>query len=217
MRRRGAAGAGRSMEYSPESSENLAMKPRLLITAGSAREGSYNKALARFAAGRARAAGAEVTELDLGALGLPLYDAAIEAAAMPAGALELRRLFASHQGFIVAAPEYNAFPTPLLINALDWASRPKAEGEHPAGLVAMAGTAAGMLSASPGALGGLRSQIFLRSFLSVSLGMLVVPETATVPLAHQAFDEAGGLKDARQVEAVERVLRSVMRSAAVLA
>ena len=190
------------------------MTPRLLVTAGSARAGSYNQALAKFAAARARAAGAEVTELDLGALDLPLYDAAIEAAAMPAGALELRRLFASHQGFVIAAPEYNGFPTPLLINALDWASRPKAEGDLPAGLAAMAGTAAGLLSASPGALGGLRSLIFLRSFLSGSLGMLVVPETASVGQAHQAFDEAGSLKEARQVESVERVLRSVLRAAA---
>jgi len=189
---------------------------RLLVTAGSARRGSYNTALAKVAAGVARADGAEVTELDLRALALPVYDADIEAAGMPAGALELRRLFVAHDAFIVAAPEYNGFVTPLLVNALDWASRPVAAGDLPAGLAAMGGTVAGMLSASPGAFGGMRSVLFLRSFLANTLGMLVVPETASVSQAHQAFDEQGGLKEQRSQLALERVVRSVLRTAAAL-
>jgi chromate reductase, NAD(P)H dehydrogenase (quinone) len=186
---------------------------RLLVTAGSARRGSYNAALARVAATLARSEGAEVTELDLRALALPVYDADIEAAGMPVGALELRRLFAGHDAFIVAAPEYNAFVTPLLVNALDWASRPVADGALPSGLAAMNATVAGMLSASPGALGGMRSVLFLRSFLSTALGMLVVPETASVSQSHQAFDAAGALKDERSQQAVLRVVRSVLRTA----
>ena len=189
---------------------------RLLVTAGSTRRSSYNAALARVAAALARSEGAEVTELDLRALALPVYDGDVEAAGMPAGALELRRLFASHDAFVVAAPEYNAFVTPLLVNALDWASRPAAEGALPSGLAAMNGTVAGMISASPGALGGMRSLLFLRSFLSTALGMLVVPETASVGQAHQAFDAAGALKDERTQQSVRRVVRSVLRTAGAL-
>ena len=189
---------------------------RLLVTAGSARRGSYNAALAGVAAGVARAAGAEVTLLDLRTLALPVYDGDIEAAGMPAGAIELQRLFAAHDAFIVAAPEYNAFVTPLLVNALDWASRTQAEGSLPAGLAAMNGSVAGMLSASPGAFGGARALLFLRSFLSTSLGMLVVPETAAVGQAHQAFDAQGALKEERHQQAVERVVTSVLRTAAAL-
>jgi NAD(P)H-dependent FMN reductase len=189
---------------------------RLLVTSGSARRGSYNAALAGVAAGLARAADAEVTLLDLRTLALPVYDGDVEAAGMPAGALELQRLFAAHDAFIVAAPEYNSFVTPLLVNALDWASRTKAAGDLPAGLAAMGGTVAGMLSASPGAFGGARALLFLRSFLSTSLGMLVVPETAAVGQAHQAFDEQGALKEERQQQAVERVVKAVLRTAAAL-
>jgi len=189
------------------------MAVRLLVTAGSARRGSYNAALAKVAAGIARAEGAEVTELDLRALGLPVYDAEIEAAGLPAGALELRRLFAANDAFIVAAPEYNSFVTPLIINALDWVSRVPAAGDLPAGLAATGGTVAGMLSASPGAFGGARALLFLRSFLATSLGMLVVSETASVPQASHAFDEQGALKEARLQQAVERVVRSVLRTA----
>jgi NAD(P)H-dependent FMN reductase len=189
---------------------------RLLVTSGSARRGSYNATLAGVAAGLARAAGADVTLLDLRSLALPVYDGDVEAAGMPAGALELQRLFATHDAFIVAAPEYNAFVTPLLVNALDWASRTKAVGNLPAGLAAMGGTVAGMLSASPGAFGGARALLFLRSFLSTSLGMLVVPETAAVGQAHQAFDEHGALKEERQQQAVARVVAAVLRTAGAL-
>jgi chromate reductase len=190
------------------------MTARLLITSGSARAGSLNTRLAAVAAHVARGAGAEVTELDLASLNLPVYSGDIEAAGLPAGALELRRLFATHDAFIVAAPEYNAFITPLLLNSLDWASRAPASGDLPAGAAAMNGTVAGMLSASPGALGGMRGLLFLRSFLSTALGMLVVPETASVGTAHQAFDEHGALKDAKQQQAVERVVHAVLKQAA---
>lgn len=190
------------------------MAIQLLVTSGSSRTGSLNRRLAQVVAKSARAAGAEVTELDLAALALPLYNGDIEAAAMPDGARELRRLFASHDGFIVAAPEYNGFVTPLLVNSLDWASRPAADGDLPAGLAAMNGKAAGMVSASPGALGGMRGLLFLRSFLATVLGMMVVPETASIGQAHQAFDDGGALKDVKQQQAVERVVRSVLAQAA---
>jgi NAD(P)H-dependent FMN reductase len=190
------------------------MTARLLITSGSARAGSLNTRLAAVAAHVARGAGAEVTELDLASLNLPVYSGDIEAAGLPAGALELRRLFATHDAFIVAAPEYNAFITPLLLNSLDWASRTPTSGDLPAGVAAMNGTVAGMLSASPGALGGMRGLLFLRSFLSTALGMLVVPETGSVGTAHQAFDEHGALKDAKQQQAIERVVHAVLKQAA---
>lgn len=191
------------------------MTSKVLIASASARAGSFNRRLARQAAQLAQDAGAEVTELDLAALNLPLYNGDIEAAGMPSGALELRRLFATHQAFIVAAAEYNSFPTPLLINALDWASRPAADGEWPSGMAALGGTVGGIVSASPGPLGGVRVQIALRSYLATGLGMLVVPETASIGQAHQAFDDAGLLKDAKHQQALSRVVAAVLKQAAL--
>ena len=203
---------------------------RVLVMSGSSRTGSFNRKLAAVAAQAARTQGAEVTEVDLRALALPVYDGDLEAQGpLPPGALELRRLFATHEAVLIAATEYNSFVTPLLVNALDWTSRvpaeeadsPSSEGIRagleaarlPAGLAAMNGTVAGLLSASPGALGGLRGLIFLRAFLSASLGMLVVPETQSVGQAHQAFDEAGALRDGKQQAGVERVVAAVLRAA----
>jgi NAD(P)H-dependent FMN reductase len=186
---------------------------RVLVMSGSSRTGSFNRKLAAVAAQAARGQGAEVTEVDLRALALPVYDADVEAQGLPPGALELRRLFNANEAVLISAPEYNAFVTPLLVNTLDWVSRVPAEGDAPAGLAAMNGTVAGLLSASPGALAGLRGLIFLRAFLSASLGMLVVPETQSVGQAHQAFDEAGALRDAKQQAGVERVVAAVLRAA----
>jgi chromate reductase, NAD(P)H dehydrogenase (quinone) len=190
---------------------------RLLVIAGSSRPGSFNGRLAGAARGVAADAGAQVTLLDLRALGLPIYDAEIEAAGMPAGALALRDALARHDALLVVTPEYNGFPTPLLINALDWATRPAASAEMPAGLAAMAGKVAGVMSASPGALGGLRSLMFTRQFLHNVLGMLVVPEQFALSQAMNAFDPAGQLRDDKHQQAVRRVVHSLLRVAAALA
>ena len=189
---------------------------KVLAFAGSSRGGSHNLRLLALAARMLRAQGAEVTMLDLLSLGLPLYEARIEAAGMPAGANDLRRQFVMHDAVIVASPEYNGFPTPLLINALDWASRPPADGDLPSGLAAMQGKVTGVLSASPGALGGVRSLGMTRQFLHNTLGMLVVPEQFALPQAARAFDEHGALLDEKQQQTLARVVHSVLRVATAL-
>ncbi len=174
-----------------------------MIVSGSSRPGSFNGKLAAVAQQLAQQAGAQVTRLDLRALALPIYDAEVEAAGMPAGAIALRDALASHDALIVATPEYNAFPTPLLINAFDWASRTAASAQQPAGLAAMAGKPVGVMSASPGPFGGLRSLMATRQFLQTTLGMLVVPEQFALSQAMNAFDDAGGLRDEKHQQAVE--------------
>jgi chromate reductase, NAD(P)H dehydrogenase (quinone) len=188
----------------------------VLVISGSSRPGSFNRRLADVAAGLATAGGATVTPVDLRALALPLYDAEIEAAGLPAGALELRRLFAEHAAVLVASPEYNGFPTPLLINALDWTSRVPAADGLPSGLAAMGGTVAGVVSASPGALGGLRSLLFVRQFLQLALGLLVVPEQFALVQAAKAFDADGKLVDDKHLRAVQRVVDGVLHTARAL-
>jgi chromate reductase len=189
---------------------------RLMVWSGSARSGSFNRKLAAQAASHARARGAAVTEVDLRALALPIYDGDIEAQGQPAGALELRRLFATHEALVIAAPEYNGFVTPLLVNTLDWASRPKAGEGLPDGLTAMQGTVVGLMSASPGAYGGMRGLIALRGFASLTLAMLVVSPSLSVPRAQQAFGEDGRLADASQQQGLERVVNAVLKTAAAL-
>lgn len=190
---------------------------KLLIIPGSARDGSFNRQLAEFAAQTARAAGLQVTLLDLRALSLPIYDADLETlSGVPAPALQLQQAIQDSDAVLLVTPEYNGFPTPLVINAFDWLSRITATQEHPAGLAVTANKPVGLLSASPGSGGALRSMNFLRQYLQMAFAMLVVPQQFALGRAHEAFDAAGGLQDPRAVQAVATVLQSLARVAQAL-
>lgn len=190
---------------------------QVLVIPGSERQGSWNRKLAAFASQRLRQRGAQVAALDLRALSLPLYDGDLEKAqGVPDGARRLRDALRAADALLVATPEYNGFPPPLLVNAFDWLSRLPAEGDVPSGLALTAGKPVGLLSASPGLLGGLRSLNYTRQFLSMAFAMMPVPQQFALPKANEAFDEAGAPKDEKQRAAVEAVLGALLKVAGAL-
>ena len=169
---------------------------RILALSGSSRRGSLNQKLLDQAALGARANGAEVTSIRLSDFELPIYDADWEAEyGLPKGAQALKALLADYQGLLIATPEHNGGYTALLKNVLDWMSRPNGV---PSGKVAA------LVSASPGLLGGVKSQLSLQIVLN-KLGVHVIPGSFALGAAHQFFDAEGGLKDAN----VESAVRSV--------
>jgi chromate reductase, NAD(P)H dehydrogenase (quinone) len=187
---------------------------KILAFAGSTRRDSYNKKLARLAADAANAAGAEVTLLDLGELPMPLYDGDLEKAeGIPPNAMRFKELLLAHRGLLVASPEYNSSISGVLKNAIDWASR-QAPGETP--LACFQEKVCGLLAASPGALGGLRGLVTVRSILG-NIGVIVVPDQIAVGKAHEAFDAEGRLVDAKQRATVERIAKRVVDLATRLA
>lgn len=180
----------------------MASTPKILAFAGSTRIDSYNKKLVKIAADGAKTAGAEVTYLDLRDLPLPLFEEDLEAQeGLPANARTFKDLLISHQGLLIASPEYNSSLTAVLKNAIDWASRP-APNEAP--LAAFAGKVATIMSASPGALGGLRGLVHLRSILG-NIKVLVLPDQIALPKAYEAFNADGTLKDPKQQESIEKL------------
>src|SRR4051812_31920514 len=93
----------------------------ILVIPGSSRNGSYNRKLAECASQTARETGLGITALDLRALQLPVYDADHESAlGVPEGAYRLQAAILEAHAVLVVTPEYNGFPTPLVINAFDW-------------------------------------------------------------------------------------------------
>lgn len=189
--------------------------PKILVFAGSAREGSYNKKLARIAAACARQAGATATFIDLRDFPLPVFDQDLEAGLMPAEHPEARKLKAlmrEHDAFLIASPENNSTYSALLKNVLDWASR-RREGEAPH--EPYAGKPVAILSASPGELGGIRGLQTLRLLLG-NLRMLVLPDQFALGHAGAAFDETGALKDPKHRAAVETVAKRLVGFAARL-
>ena len=190
---------------------------RVLALAGSERQGSWNKRLLAVGAASLRSRGAQVDMLDLRALALPLFDADIEnASGVPEAARRLRDALLGADAVLLATPEYNGFPTPLLINSFDWLSRLPAETGLPSGLAATVGKPVGILSASPGQLGGLRSLNFTRQYLSMAFAMLPVPQQFALSKAHEAFDETGALKDGKQQAALEAVAAGLLKVATAL-
>lgn len=178
------------------------MTTKIMAFAGSNRQDSFNKKLVKIAIVGAKAAGAEVTYLDFRDLPLPLYDEDLETSeGLPDNVLKLKAMMKAHQGFLIACPEYNSSITPLLKNAIDWASRP--EPDEPS-LVCFTGKVAMLMSASPGALGGLRGLVHVRSILG-NIGVLVLPDQKSIGTAYQAFDENGDLKDRSQQDSIEQL------------
>lgn len=189
------------------------MTIKIVAFAGSLRSGSFNRKLIRIAAAGARAAGAEVTELDLRDLPMPLFDGDIEREnGLPPNAKVFKRLLIENHGMLISSPEYNsAFPA-VLKNAIDWASRLE-PNDTP--LVAFKGKIAGLMSASPGQLGGVRGLAMLRAILA-NIGTVVVPMQLAIPRANEAFDPDGSLRDERQQATIEAIAAETVRFAARL-
>lgn len=182
-------------------------KARILVFAGSTRTDSFNKKLARVALKSIETAGGEATFLDLRDLALPLFDEDLEAASgQPEGGKKLKALMKSHDGFFISSPEYNSSISGVLKNAIDWASR-EVPDEKP--LECFAGKVAALVAASPGALGGLRGLVTLRSILG-NLQVLLLPEQLAVSKAFEAFNADGSLKDARQQKTIENIAKKLV-------
>ena len=185
---------------------------RLLFFAGSTREGSYNKKLARLGQHIAEANGIEAVFVDLRDYPMPLYDGDFETKeGPPVKAREFKALLGEYQGVFIASPEYNSSVTPLLKNTLDWATRVRAKGET--GLEVFRTRVFAISGASPGYYGAMRSLLTLRQILAVGIGALVIPEQIAVPRAVDAFEADGSLKDKGQ----QALCKSAVEALAVAA
>ena len=188
---------------------------KLLFIAGSAREASLNKRLAKLGADIAHANGIVATFADLGDYPMPIYDGDLEAkSGVPENAKKLKALLLVHDGVFIAAPEYNASLAPLLKNALDWVSRNRDEGKPPLHVYKSRVFAIG--AASPGALGGMRGLIALRQTMELGLSALVLPDQISVPRATDAFDDNGHLKDKVLMEMYKALIQRLARAAHIM-
>ncbi|MEV6205782.1 NAD(P)H-dependent oxidoreductase [Kitasatospora sp. NPDC051914] len=178
---------------------------RVFVLGGSLRTDSLNTRLAALVARLAEEDGADVDLAGLREFDMPLYDGDVEAGTgLPPGALALRERLAACDGFVIAAPEYNASVPGAIKNAVDWVSRVRPQpfkSKH-----------ALLVSASPSMVGGNRGLWALRVPLE-HLGTRVYPDMFSLARAHRGFTERGDLADAelqtRLAEAVGAFLRLV--------
>jgi len=183
-------------------------KPKILAFAGSIRTDSYNKKLVKVSSIGATEAGADVTVIDLKDFPMPIYDGDLEQKeGLPANARKLKDIMLTHHGFLISSPEYNSSISAVFKNMIDWTSR-QSEGETP--LACFKNKVAGIMSASPGGLGGLRGLVHVRSILG-NIGVIVLPDQMALAKSHEAFNEDGSLKDKKQEEQVKKIGANVAK------
>ena len=186
---------------------------RVLVFAGRTRTKSFNRQLARAAAAMADASGADVTHLELGDFDVPMYNADLEANGTPPDVLRLKQIFHDHSAWIICTPEYNGSYPALLKNTFDWISSPvRTDPAWSDGFKSSRGKVVGMLSASPGALGGLRSQTHLAPLL-LNLQCWLAPVNFALSRAGNAFDDTGTLVDELSRRKVQAVIDQVLWAA----
>ena len=189
-------------------------KPKILIFAGSTREGSVNTHLANCFANELSSLDCSVTNISLKDYPLPIYDGDMEASeGVPENAIKLARLMHEHDGYVIAAPEYNGSLSPLLKNTIDWISRVPSSEDDP--IEPFRNKVAAISAASPGGMGGMSMLYHLRDVL-FRLGTLVISEQVAVGGAFDAFDDDGNLTNERTASFMNATCKSLAEKAALL-
>ena len=151
--------------------------------------------------------------MELSDFNIPLYNADLEAQGTPADVIRLKEILWQHPAWIICSPEYNGSYTALLKNTIDWASSPvKGNPDWQDGGKSFRGKVVGMLSASPGALGGLRSQSHLAPLL-INAECWLAPKAFALGSAGSAFDDNGNLIQPAHRDRVRAVVDQVLWAA----
>jgi chromate reductase len=158
-------------------------KPRILALPGSLRRASFNRGLLVAAQEiLSERAVVEIFSLDE----IPLYNDDVRLAGYPEPVVSLRDAAARADALLLGATEYNFAPSGVLKNAIDWASR---SPDPP-----LQGKPFGLVGASTGGFGTVRSQLALRQILLI-VQALGYPGSLHVSGAAKLFDEEGRLTD----------------------
>jgi chromate reductase len=157
---------------------------KILGICGSLRKGSFSMGALRAC----KEMMPEGMSLSIAAIGdLPMYNEDLFQAGMPEPVRRLRAEIAAADGLLIATPEYNFSVTPVLKNAIDWASRPPSQPfqDKPIALV----------TAAQGPLGGGRVQYDLRRILVGLWGHVLPRPEVFIGHAQTKFDAQGNLTD----------------------
>jgi chromate reductase len=171
----------------------------VLGISGSLRKASYNTALLRAAA-ELLPPGMMLETLDLSPL--PMFNQDYEKP-FPEAVAHLRARLAQADALLLATPEYNSSLSGALKNAVDWASR--------APQPPLKDMPVGIIGASTGNFGTLRSQLHLRQVLTHVGALPLGKPEVLVARAEQAFDAEGKLIG----EAARGFLRKLLEALAV--
>ncbi|HEY2744845.1 MAG TPA: NAD(P)H-dependent oxidoreductase, partial [Polyangia bacterium] len=151
----------------------------------------------------------EVDLADFRDFDMPLYDYDLQTAqGLPPGAEAMRKRIEAAAAMVIASPEYNYSIAGILKNAIDWVSRARP--------MPWRGRSIYLVSASPGAIGGIRGLWQTRIPLE-GCGALVFPDMFALAHAEKAFAADGTLADATTRERLHKQLLGFYRLAEAVA
>jgi chromate reductase len=171
---------------------------RIAIIVGSLRKDSLNRKLAKaIAANAPPQLSFEIVEIGQ----LPLYNQDDDAHP-PEASVAFKSKIAAADAVLFVTPEYNRSVPGVLKNAIDIASRPygqSAWNEKPAGVI----------SVSPGAIGGFGANHHLRqSLVFLNMPVLQQPE-AYIGGAGDLFDDTGAIKSPETRQLVDKFIAAL--------
>jgi chromate reductase len=165
------------------------------ILVGSLRRGSYSKKIAEHVA-KVLAKDVDVKFIDIGKL--EIYNQDLDDDGDPPGSwLEYRNGLRSFDAFLFVTPEYNRSIPSVLKNAIDVASRPPGQS-------GLSGKPAGIISVSPGRIGGFGANHNLRqAVVFLNMPVMQQPEAYIGGVA-SILNDAGEVTDERVKEDLKR-------------
>lgn len=119
--------------------------------------------------------------------GIPLYDGDLEAQGVPEAVTQLREAIRAADAVLLSSPEYNNGVPGVFKNAIDWVSRGP---DQP-----LAHKPVALMSASPGGMGGVRSQLAWLPTLATLRTRHMHEREFYLSAAHKAFTPEGTFAD----------------------
>ena len=172
------------------------------VLVGSLRKQSFSRKTARAIAALAPSSlNLEIVEIG----DLPLYNEDLEnASPKPAAWLAFRDRVRPAHAVLFVTPEYNRSVPGLLKNAIDVGSRPYGQS-------VWSGKPCGVISVSPGAIGGFGANHHIRqSFVFLDMPAMQQPETY-IGSAASLFDEQGALTSDKTREMLQTFITAFER------
>jgi chromate reductase len=176
---------------------------RILGLSGSLRRESHNTRLLR-GAGKLLPQGVELTVFE-GLGEIPPFNEDEELTPPPA-VVAFKTAIAEADALLIATPEYNSSIPGVLKNALDWASRPRADSP-------LANRPAAVIGASTSLFGAVWAQAETRKVLG-SAGARVVDRELPVPQADEALGADGLPLEVDALETLSATLDELLDLAA---
>jgi chromate reductase, NAD(P)H dehydrogenase (quinone) len=166
------------------------------VLIGSLRKESFTRKIAKAMMGMADPSlRMEIVEIGH----LPFFNQDFEAD-LPQAIRDFKQKIESFDAVLFVTPEYNRSVPGVLKNAIDCGSRPY-------GNSAWSGKAAGVVSVSPGAIGGFGANHHLRQSL-VFLEMPAMPREAYIGGVAKVFDDNGTLTNDSTREFLQKYLQA---------